>query len=135
MNHNGNAIESRLWTVADELRANSRLKSSEYSVPVLGLVFLRYADYKFQAAAKELEGKVCGRRKIGPSDYQAKGVLYLPETSRFSALIQLPEGANIGAAINEAMRAIEAENPDLKDVLPKTYNRFENSCSRNCSRP
>jgi type I restriction enzyme M protein len=127
MNHNGNNIESRLWDAADELRANSKLKSSEYSVPVLGLVFLRYADHKFQAAAKELEGAGSGRRKIGPADYQARGVLYLPEAARFSALITLPEGANIGAAINDAMRAIEAENPDLKDVLPKTYNRFENA--------
>ena len=127
MNHNGNNIESRLWAAADELRANSKLKSSEYSVPVLGLVFLRYADHKFQAAAKELAGQGSGRRKIGPADYQARGVLFLPEAARFSALIQLPEGDNIGAAINEAMRAIEAENPDLKDVLPKTYNRFENA--------
>lgn len=47
MNHNGNHIESRLWAAADELRANSKLKSSEYSVPVLGLVFLRYADHRF----------------------------------------------------------------------------------------
>jgi type I restriction enzyme M protein len=127
MNHNGNNIEARLWEAADELRANSKLKSSEYSVPVLGLVFLRFADHKFQVAAKELTGQGGGRRKIGPADYQAKGVLYLPEAARFSALIQLPEGANIGAAINDAMRAIEAENPDLKDVLPKTYNRFENT--------
>ena len=127
MNHSGNHIEARLWDAADELRANSKLKSSEYSVPVLGLVFLRYADHKFQAAAKELAGAGSGRRIIGPVDYQARGVLYLPETARFSALIQLPEGANIGAAINDAMRAIEAENPDLKDVLPKTYNRFENA--------
>lgn len=127
MNHNGNNIESQLWAAADELRANSKLKSSEYSVPVLGLVFLRYADHKFQTAAKKLEGSGGGRRRIGPSDYQAKGVLYLPEAARFSALIQLSEGANIGAAINDAMRCIEAENPDLKDVLPKTYNRFENS--------
>ena len=99
MNHNGNNVESRLWAAADELRANSKLKSSEYSVPVLGLVFLRYADHKFQAAAKELTGQGGGRRKIGPADYQARGVLYLPETARFSALIQLPEGSNIGAAI------------------------------------
>ncbi len=127
MNHNGNNIESRLWAAADELRANSKLKSSEYSVPVLGLVFLRFADHKFQVAAKELEGSGGGRRSIGPADYQAQGVLFLPEEARFSTLIQLPEGVNIGAAINEAMRAIEAENPDLKDVLPKTYNRFENS--------
>jgi type I restriction enzyme M protein len=127
MNHNGNNIESRLWAAADELRANSKLKSSEYSVPVLGLVSLCYADHKFQAAAKKLTSHNGGRRKISPADYQARGVLYLPEAARFSALITLPEGANIGAAINDAMRAIEAENPDLKDVLPKTYNRFENA--------
>ncbi|MFH1946126.1 MAG: class I SAM-dependent DNA methyltransferase [Acidobacteriota bacterium] len=127
MNHNGNNIESRLWAAADELRANSKLKSSEYSVPVLGLVVLRYADHQFQAAAKELAGTSSGRRTIGPADYQAKGVLYLPEAACFSTLITLPEGANIGAAINDAMRSIEAENPDLKDVLPKTYNRFENA--------
>ena len=126
MNHNGNNIEARLWEAADELRANSKLKSSEYSVPVLGLVFLRYADHKFQVVAKELAGADSARRKIGPADYQARGVLYLPETAQFSALITRPEGSDIGAAINDAMRAIEAENPDLKDVLPKTYNRFEN---------
>ncbi len=127
MNHNGSNIESRLWAAADELRANSKLKSSEYSVPVLGLVFLRFADHKFQVAAKELEGSGGGRRSIGAADYQAQGVLFLPEEARFSTLIQLPEGVNIGAAINEAMRSIEAENPDLKDILPKNYNRFENS--------
>ena len=127
MNHNGNVIEARLWEAADELRANSKLRSSEYSVPVLGLIFLRYADHKFRRAAKELEGAGSGRRQIGPADYQARGVLYLPEQARFSTLIQLPEGTNIGAAVNDAMRAIEAENPDLKDVLPKTYNRFDNS--------
>jgi type I restriction enzyme M protein len=125
MTHNGNDIESRLWAAADELRANSKLKSSEYSVPVLGLVFLRYADHKFQVAAQELAGAASGRRRIGPADYQALGVLYLPEVARFSELIKIPEGADIGAAINDAMRAIEAENLDLKDVLPKTYNRFE----------
>jgi len=127
MNHNGNNIESRLWAAADELRANSKLKSSEYSVPVLGLVFLRYADHKFQAAAKELVGTSSGRRTIGPADFQAQGVLYLPEKARFSNLITLPEGANIGATINDAMRAVEVANPGLKDILPKNYNRFENA--------
>jgi type I restriction enzyme M protein len=124
---NNKQIEKRLWDAADELRANSKLKSSEYSIPVLGLIFLRYADQKFAAAQKELEGKGTGRRQIGKSDYQAKGVLYLPEAARFQKLLQKPEGANIGQAINDAMRAIEGENPDLKDVLPKTYNRLENS--------
>jgi len=53
---NYNEIEKRLWDAADQLRANSHLKSSEYSIPVLGLIFLRYADYKFSRAQKELEG-------------------------------------------------------------------------------
>jgi type I restriction enzyme M protein len=122
---NNNQIENRLWAAADELRANSKLKSSEYAVPVLGLIFLRYADQKFSVAQKDIEGKGGGRRKIGPADYQARGVLYLPEESRFSSLLKLPEGANIGQAINDAMRAVEAENRDLKDVLPKTFNRLE----------
>ena len=124
---NNNQIESRLWSAADELRANSKLKSSEYSVPVLGLIFLRYADHKFTAVEAELVGQSTGRRKIGPTDYQARGVMYLPPEARFTSLLNLPEGSNIGQAINDAMRSIEDENPDLKDVLPKTYNRLENS--------
>ena len=127
MSKNGNNIEARLWEVADNLRANSDLTPAEYSPPVLGLIFLRYADQKFRAAAKKLEVAGSKRRKIKPADYQAKGVLYLPESALFSTLIQLPEGANIGAAINDAMRTIEVENPDLKDVLPKTYESFENT--------
>jgi type I restriction enzyme M protein len=123
---NNNQIEKRLWDAADELRANSKLKSSEYSIPVLGLIFLRYADQKFVAAQKELEGKGTGRRQIGKSDYHAKRILYLPDAARFQTLLQKPEGANIGQAINDVMRAIEAENPDLKDVLPKSYNRLDN---------
>lgn len=124
---NNSELEKRLWNAADELRANSNLTSAEYSVPVLGLIFLRYADVRFSRAQQELEDSATGRQKITKLNYQAKGVLYLPEQARFSSLINLPEGANIGAAINDAMRAIEAENPDLKDVLPKTYNRLSNS--------
>jgi type I restriction enzyme M protein len=125
---NHNEIERRLWAAADELRANSRLKSSEYSVPVLGLIFLRYADHKFGQAEKELRGKPgTGRRVVGKIDYQARGVLYLPDEARFARLLTLPEGADVGKAINDAMRAIEAENEDLRDVLPKTYNRLDNA--------
>src|SRR2546428_4620126 len=123
---NHNEIERRLWDAADELRANSKLKSSEYSIPVLGLIFLRFADHKFTQAEKKLAKASTGRRKIGKTDYQAQGVLYLPENARFSHLVNLPEGTDIGKAINDAMRAIEAENEELKDVLPKTYNRLEN---------
>ena len=123
---NTTEIEKRLWAAADELRANSRLKASEYSVPVLGLIFLRYADQKFAHAEEDLAKKGTGRRKIGKTDYQARGVLYLPPESRFSSLLALPEGGDIGKAISDAMRAIEAENEQLKDILPKTYSRLSN---------
>ncbi len=119
-------LEKRLWEAADELRANSKLKSSEYSIPVLGLIFLRYADWKFTHAEEELKNTVSRRRGITKADYQAKGVMYLPDAARFSTLLNLPGGADIGKAINDAMRAIEAENEELKDILPKTYNRLEN---------
>ena len=122
---NHTEIEKRLWEAADELRANSKLKSSEYSVPVLGLIFLRYADQKFAEAEKKLTAAGSARRKIGKTDYQAQGVLFIPEKARFATLLNLPEGADIGKAINEAMKSIEAENEDLKDVLPKTYNALE----------
>ena len=77
-------LEKRLWDAADELRANSKLKSSEYSVPVLGLIFLRYADYRFTKAEQELKNKGSRRRGVSRADYQAKGVMYLPDVARFS---------------------------------------------------
>lgn len=125
MASNQNEIEKKLWDAADELRANSKLKSSEYSVPVLGLIFLRYAERKFTEAQKRIEGKETKRRKVGRTDYQAEGVLYLPEKARLSYILRLPEKEDIGGAIKEAMEAIEKENPELKGVLPKTYAGFE----------
>jgi type I restriction enzyme M protein len=124
---NNGEVEKRLWRAADELRANSRLKSSEYSVPVLGLLFLRYADHKFTQAQQALAGVRRGRRTIGKADYQARGVLYLPEAARFSTLLALPEGEDIAGAIVDAMRAIEAENEELRDLLPKTYRQLDNN--------
>jgi type I restriction enzyme M protein len=128
---NNAEIEKRLWDAADELRANSRLRPSEYSVPVLGLIFLRYADHKFARADKAIRAERAAattrrQRPTTKDDYHARGVLYLPDEARFQHLVELPEGENIGRAINEAMKAIEAENPDLKDVLLKTYNRLGN---------
>ena len=130
---NNNDTENRLWGVANELRANSGLKASEYSVPVLGLIFLRYAEFKFAQAEKELnrelENNSSSRRRkneISKVDFQAKGVLYLPEKARYTYLLNLPESENTGKAVNEAMEAIEAENPELTDILPKTYTFFEN---------
>jgi type I restriction enzyme M protein len=120
-------IENRLWDAADELRANSNLKESEYSVPVLGLIFLKYADSRFSALEAELEGKGSGRRKIGKTDYQARGVMYLPPDARFSTLLELAEGDDLGQALNDAMAAIERENDDLKGVLPRSYKALTNA--------
>lgn len=119
-------IEKRLWEAADQLRANSELKSSEYSVPVLGLIFLRYADYKFAIVEKDLEGQGSGRRQIGKTDYHAAGVIYLPDEARYKTLLNMPEGADIGNAINDAMDAIERDNSELAGILPKNYTIFDN---------
>ena len=123
-------IEKRLWAAADQLWANSSLKPSEYSTPVLGLIFLRYADHRFSLAETELVKAFdqTRRHKIGKIDYQARGVLYLPENARFSNIQKnVPEGGDIGKAVNDAMKAIEADNEDLKGVLPANYNRLDNS--------
>ena len=123
-----NDIERQLWAAADQLWANSSLKPSEYSTPVLGLIFLRYADHKFGAAEAELaKTSGTGRHKIGKIDYQARGVLYLPEKARFSNIQNLPEGRDIAGVINDAMKAIETDNEDLRSVLPTNYNRLDNA--------
>jgi type I restriction enzyme M protein len=119
-------IADRLWETADELRANSHLKAAEYSIPVLGLIFLKFADSRFTQVETELAGKQSGRRQIGKADYQARGILYLPERSRFAELLSLREGENLGKAINDAMAAIEEENPALKGILPRTYQSLSN---------
>jgi type I restriction enzyme M protein len=122
-------IETRLWAAADQLWANSSLKPSEFSAPVLGLIFLRYADHKFSLAESEFSKTraVSGHHKIGKIDYQAKGVLYLPNDARFSKLRSIPEGEDLGKAINDAMKLIETENEELRDILPKTYKRLDNA--------
>lgn len=126
MPSNNGEIEKRLWDAADSLRANSGLKASEYSVPVLGLIFLRFADYKFGLAEQKVTKNESNRRPISKIDYQAQGVLYLPSQSRFSYLLNLPEGSNIGEAVNKAMELIEAENEDLKGILPRNYGLLDN---------
>lgn len=120
-------VGKRLWAAADRLWANTGLKPAEFSTPVLGLIFLRYAEKKYAAAEKQL-GPIGsgGRRKVSKDDYLAEGVIFLPDNARFPYLLQLTEGENIGKAINEAMKAIEDENPDLQGALPRNYTRLEN---------
>src|SRR5260370_36379427 len=120
-------VAGRLWETADELRANSHLKAAEYAIPVLGLIFLKFADSRFTQTEAQLAGKSTSRRQIGKANYQAEGVLYLPEQSRFANLLHLKEAENLGKAINDAMSAIEADNPSLKGVLPRTYQLLTNA--------
>jgi type I restriction enzyme M protein len=106
-------IEKRLWAVADQLWANTGLKPAQFSTPVLGLIFLRYAETKFADAEKKIGPVGSGtRRKISKADYQAEGVIFLRPEARFSCLQKLTEGDDIGKAINDAMKAIEEENDD-----------------------
>ena len=125
---NNAALEKRLWDAADQFRANSGLKSQEYSAPVLGLIFLRFAEVRFAAQRAKLEKSATslrrGSRLDEPAAYHAEGILYLPAEARFDYLLNRPEAENIGAKVNAAMRDIEKHNPQLAGVLPKTYNLF-----------
>jgi type I restriction enzyme M protein len=126
-------LEKRLWDAADQFRANSGLKAAEYSSPVLGLIFLRFADARFGAQRAKLEAASAGAssrssrrgsRVDEPDAYHAEGILYLPAEARFDYLLSLPEAENIGAKVNAAMLAVEKQNPQLSGILPKTYNLF-----------
>ena len=121
-------LEKRLWDAADQFRANSGLKSQEYSTPVLGLIFLRFADARFAAQRDKLDKAGAsarrGSRVDEPDAYIAESILYLSKEARFDHLLHLPEAENIGAKVNGAMRDIEKYNPKLAGVLPKTYNLF-----------
>jgi type I restriction enzyme M protein len=121
-------LEKNLWAAADQFRANSGLKAQEYSGPILGLIFLRFAAVRFDLRRAELEqaatSKRRGSRLDEPAAYHAEGVLYLAPGARFDYLLALPEGEDIGKNVNDAMREIEKYNPQLAGVLPKTYNLF-----------
>lgn len=122
------SLEKRLWDAADQFRANSGLKAQEYSGPILGLIFLRFAEVRFSAQHSKLEAAGAssrrGSRVDEPAAYHAEGILYLATEARFDHLLTLPEAADIGAKVNSAMRLIEQHNPQLAGVLPKTYNLF-----------
>ena len=121
-------LEKELWDAADELRANSKLTSQQYCMPVLGLIFLRYAWGRFKRADAEIEAERAaktGRKPPkGPDDYKAKGAMFIPEESRYDYLLNLPEGSQIGRAVNNAMAAIASSNPSLAGVLPDTYTEI-----------
>ena len=118
-----NQLENRLWATANQMWANTGLKPSEFSNPVLGLIFLRYAEKKFHEAETTLLDKGLDASEIEKFDYQAEGALYLPENARFTYLLDLAEDHDLGRAVNEAMAAVETENDELKGVLPRSYGK------------
>lgn len=126
---NANAtLEKNLWAAADQFRANSGLTAQQYSGPILGLIFLRFAETRFAAQRAKLEAAGVssrrGSRVDDPAAYHAEGILFLGSEARFDYLLTLPEVEDIGSIVNVAMREIEKDNPQLAGVLPKTYNLF-----------
>jgi len=120
-------LERRLWSAADELRANSSLTPAEYRSPVLGLIFLAFAEHRFDELKPELELQATERRPVGADDFRARGVLYVPDIARLSWLVELPEGEDLGANVDLAMDAIESTNDGLRGVLPRGYQKLEKS--------
>jgi type I restriction enzyme M protein len=123
-------LEDDLWAAADNLRANSDLKASEYSTPVLGLIFLKFADINYRRHEAEIRAefeRLKGTRRERPLHEIAiaKCGLYLPDHARYSYLLDLPEDRNIAKAIEEAMDAIEAYKPELEGSLPKEEKQGE----------
>ena len=124
-------LESDLWEAADNLRANSKLTSSDYFMPVLGVIFLRHAANRFEAAHRHIQadqatGKM-PKRKVLPADYIARRALYLPEQAHYDWIMQQAavSGADLGRLVTRAMTTIEAEFEPLQRVLPKDYGIFE----------
>jgi type I restriction enzyme M protein len=117
-------LEDDLWSAADKLRANSDLKSSEYATPVLGLIFLKFADNNYRRHEAEIHAEYSklkgSRREKKISDIAIeKCGFYLPDHARYEHLLNLPEEKNIAKALKEAMKAIEEYKPELEGVLPK----------------
>lgn len=124
-------LESDLWEAADNLRANSKLTSSDYFMPVLGVIFLRHAANRFEAASRQIEeaqanGKM-PKRKVRPEDYLRRRALWLPEKAHYDWIMQqaATSGSDLPRLVTEAMTSIEAEFEPLQGVLPKDYGIFE----------
>ena len=125
------AIEKRLWSAADTLRANSTFASNEFFLPVMGLVFLRHAYSRFLAVKDELEKNLPSRggkkRELTKNDFSGKGAIYLCQEAQFDYLVGLPDGTDRAAAIIAAMESIESDYETLRGVLPKDeYNELDN---------
>ena len=126
------AIEKRLWTAADTLRANSNYASNEYFMPVMGLIFLRHAYSRFLAVHDEVVAGLPkrGGKTLAPKkeDYSRKGAIYLRSEAQFDTLVALPDGTDRARAIERAMETIEEDHASLRGVLPKgEYQELDNA--------
>jgi len=133
-------LEKELWDAADELRGNSKLTAGEYKDPLLGLVLLRFAQNRYEDAKIEVEKNLSVNPRTGQKreatndDFAAAGAIMLPEKAKYDYLANLPESEDIAEAINNAMKLIEAEYPDLAGILPKSYQEFDEQLLQNLVR-
>ena len=127
-------LEADLWESADLLRAGSKLTSSQYCMPVLALLFLRYAYSRFkmvEAALLKNRPSRGGRvMPVEPSDFAAKSALYLPREAQFDYLVNLSDDQPLGEAVNRAMALVEEQSEQLTGILPKSYTMFSDELLR-----
>ena len=127
-------LEADLWESADLLRAGSKLTSSQYCMPVLALLFLRYAYSRFKMVEAELLKNRPSRggrvMPVEPSDFAAKSALYLPREAQFDYLVSLPDNQPLGEAVNHAMTLVEGQSEQLTGILPKSYTMFSDGLLR-----
>ena len=126
------AIEKRLWGAADQLRANSKLASNEYFLPVMGLVFLRHAYNRYLKVKRELEAEAPTRhgkkRPLSKEGFSAKRAIFLKPNAQFDHLVGLPDSADRAKAVSDAMNSIEKDYESLRGVLPKEeYRKLDNA--------
>ena len=127
-------LETELWEAADLLRVDSKVTSQEYCMPVLGLIFLRYAYSRFKFVEADIiknrpvrNGRVL---PVEPDDFKTKSAIFLPEEARYDYLLNLPDNTDMGQAINHAMELIEEQSAQLKGILPKNYTILQNDLLR-----
>lgn len=127
-------LETELWEAADLLRADSKVTSQEYCMPVLGLIFLRYAYSRFKFVETEiLKNRPVRNGRVLPveaDDFKTKSAIFLPEEARYDYLLNLPDDTDMGQAINRAMELVEAQSAQLKGILPKNYTILQNDLLR-----
>lgn len=127
-------LEADLWESADLLRAGSKLTSSQYCMPVLALLFLRYAYSRFKMVEAELLKNRSSRggrvMPVEPSDFVAKSALNLPREAQFDYLVNLSDAQPLGEAVNRAMTLVEEQSEQLTGILPKSYTMFSDELLR-----